>query len=443
MEIYEKRRKDLLDLLDSGLALIPAALFQHRSHDTEYPFRQNSHFYYLTGFDGPQALLVLCPCHKEFKTALFVLPSDKKQETWTGKRLGVEEAQKKLGIDQVYSIEEIDKILPTLFKGHSKVYLDLFGKHNYLEKVLTICRHLAIQGRRKAVFPSALMDIVPLVGKMRLIKSSDEIEIIKKGLQVTRDAHLAAMAFCTPGKNEKDLQAILEYVFMKRGGNPPAYGSIVAGGNNANTLHYVQNNCVLKDGDLLLIDAGCEYQMYATDITRTFPVGGRFSSMAKEVYQLVLKAQQAAIAVAKPKNNLTEIHNEAVRTLTEGLIDLKVLKGGVDEQIEKKGYRKYYMHGTSHWLGLDVHDNAPYLDSQREPISLATGHVFTVEPGLYFSEEDTSVPQELKGIGIRIEDDVLITKNGNEVLSSSIPHTIEQIENACNMDYTELIEKFD
>ncbi|MCY4523970.1 MAG: Xaa-Pro aminopeptidase, partial [Halobacteriovoraceae bacterium] len=227
MEIHRKRRDRLLKDLQSGIAVISASLPQTRSHDTEHPYRPDSNFFYLTGFEETHALLVLCPNGKEHKTVLFVLPSDKKQETWVGKRLGVDQAQRQLGIDRVYSVNEIDKILPTLFAGHDRVYLDIFGREDYLKKTVDICRKLIGESRRKTVLPTSFMDIMPLIGKMRLIKTSDEIEMVKKGLQVTKDAHLAAMAFCGPGKNEKEVQAILEYVFMKNGGNPPAYGSIV------------------------------------------------------------------------------------------------------------------------------------------------------------------------------------------------------------------------
>lgn len=407
------------------MAIIPAATHQIRNHDGTYPFRQNSDFFYLTGFDESDALLLLCPQQEKFKTVLFVLPKDPKAETWTGPRLGVDEAMVQLGIDKTYPVDEIDEKLPLLIKGHDKVALALLGKEGpcpYLQKSLAICQKLARQTRRKVPIPSQFIDLTPFIGPMRAVKSPEEIATIKKGLDITCKGHLAAMAFASPGKNERDIQALLEYTFVKEGGQGPAYESIVASGNNANILHYSVNCDSLKQGDLLLVDAGCEYKMYATDITRTFPVSGTFSPEQRDLYQLVLEAQQAAIASAKPGNTLTHVHQAACDVLIRGLIDLHLLPGSVEEQREKKDFRKYFMHGTSHWLGLDVHDETPYLDEHQKDILLREGHILTVEPGLYFPR---------KGIGIRIEDDVLITSSGSEVLSATIPKTVSEVEEAC------------
>ncbi len=432
---YRERRENLLGLLKGSFAIIRSGVYKTRSHDTDFPFRQESIFQYFTGFSGPDSILVLTPALEQ-KCHLFVRPKDEKMEQWTGKRMGVEKAKSTLGIDSVYSIdcfkEEVIKLMP----GHKKVYDDLFGDPKNTNDMLLLMKKVQLINRKKPTFiPTSLGDIRALTKKMRLIKDPSEIQFIKKACQATEKAHLLAMALAAPGVNESEVAALIEYIFKKEGAQASAYESIVAGGDNANVLHYISNNKKLIDGDLLLIDAGAEFNLYASDVTRTFPINGRFTGIQKDVYQLVLDSQKACINMSLPKKSLTMIDQEAKRILTEGLIELKVLSGSLDENIEKGHYKKYYPHGTGHWLGMDVHDECHYLDDDNNDILLEQGMVFTVEPGLYFPKSDPTIRAELQGIGIRIEDDILITKTGHEVMTSQIPKEVKEIEEACKQEF--------
>ena len=437
--VYIKRRDKLFSLLGKGAALIPSGEEKIKSFDTGYPFRQDSNFNYLTGFDEPESLLVFCPENEKGKTALFLRPKDKVAEMWEGRRLGLEAAKEKLGVDQVFSIHELDKVLPELLQNHSKLYLDLFSNKPLVEKSLDHLSKLANRKKSKIVSPQKVENLPPLVGMMRLKKDETEIVNIKKAAEVSGKAHLAAMAFADHGKNEYEVQALMEYIFKKEGAQGAAYQSIVAGGNNANILHYINNNESLNKDDLLLIDAGCEVNLYASDITRTFPVGGRFSPEQKDVYQIVLEAQKQALDQSQVGKTLTNNHDAATKVLVQGLMDLKVLKGSLSEHLERLDYKDYWPHGTGHWLGLDVHDNSPYVNEEKSDIKFEEGMVFTIEPGLYLPAEDPKVPEALRGIGIRIEDDVLITGTGHEILTHHSPKEIEAIEEACQKNYRDFL----
>ncbi len=432
---YIERRKELLDRIGTGMAVVMAGTFKQRSHDTEFSYRQDSNFKYLTGFDEPESILILSP-ENEVKTTLFVRPKDEIAELWSGKRMGVEKAQELLDVDEVHSIEDFERIFPELVPGHDSIYMDLFNDSTEVVKMIERCKKVNMSKRKaKVQLPMAFKNLRHEIGRMRLKKDPNEIRAMKKAAAATLLGHKGAMAFTSPGKNESEVQAYMEFLFKMGGSQGTAYESIVAGGNNANTLHYVNNNKDLKDGDLLLIDAGAEFNLYAADVTRTFPVNGTFSSAQRDVYQLVLEAQKASIAMAKPGKTLTDVHKETLKVLTDGLIHLKVLEGSLQENLENHNYRRFYPHGTSHWLGLDVHDESPYISEDLNEYVFEEGMVFTIEPGLYFPATDATLRNELQGIGIRIEDDILITKDGHDILTAGIPKEIKEVEEACKADY--------
>ncbi|TNE96384.1 MAG: M24 family metallopeptidase [Deltaproteobacteria bacterium] len=432
---YIERRNELLERIGSGMAIVMASSHKQRSHDTEYSYRQDSNFKYLTGFNEPESILVLTP-ENEVKTTLFVRPKDELAELWSGKRMGISKAQELLDVDDVHSIEDFERILPELMPGHDSLYMDLFEDSSEVVKMLERCKKIQMAKRKaKVLLPSSFKNLRSEIGRMRLKKDQNEILAMRKAASATLLGHKGAMAFTAPGRNEREVQAYMEFLFKMGGAQGTAYESIVAGGNNANTLHYVNNNENLKDGDLLLIDAGAEFNLYAADVTRTFPVNGKFSPAQRDVYQLVLEAQKASIAMAKPGKTLTDVHKETLKVLTDGLIHLKVLEGSLEENLEQHLYRRFYPHGTSHWLGLDVHDESPYITETLDEYVFEEGMVFTIEPGLYFPATDATLRNELQGIGIRIEDDILITHNGHEILTAGIPKEIKEVEEACKTDY--------
>lgn len=433
---FKARRKKLLSLIGQSLAIIPAGKEMTRSHDTHFPFRQSSNFKYLTGFPEPDAILVLCHNNDKYQDILFVRPKDPTMEMWMGKRLGVEETESIYDFDKVYSIEDFDTVLNDLLIGHQQVYLDLFDhfQQSLREKVLKKMEELQSRRKLPGIKPNGIKDLMPLIGKLRLRKDQNEIQLMKKSAEISSRMHKHLMSGCRPGANEADLYRLLKLSIASQGAADEAYESIIASGNNANTLHYISNNQEIKDGDLVLVDAGCEFKLYAADITRTFPANGKFTEDQKTIYQIVLNAQKNALSHALPGRSIKEVHMAAVKTLTQGLIDIKVLSGGLDENIENLNYREFYPHGTSHWLGLDVHDPCPYLDDQGEELLFSEGMVFTIEPGLYFNENTYKGPAQYKGIGIRIEDDILITEEGHEILTSSTPKEIKEVEEQCQKE---------
>ncbi len=405
--------------------LLPGAGLVTRSRDSDYPFRQNSDLHYLTGFAEPDALLLLLPGRSEGESVLFCQDRDPSLEAWNGIRLGAEGAVREHGLDQAFENAERDERLEALLDGRTSLYL-MLGDTESMALADEIRERLAGRVRRGACPPQRYVDLAPLLHEMRLIKSEGELALMRHAAGISARAHRRAMLAARPGLAEYHLQAELEHEFRWHGGSGPAYASIVGGGANACVLHYIENDAPLRDGELVLIDAGVEFDLYAGDITRTFPVGGRFSKAQRELYELVLAAQERAVAAVRPGATLVEIHDGVVRDLTAGLIRLGLLQGEVEARIEDESYKRFYLHSTSHWLGLDVHDVGSYRLAGK-PRPLEAGMVLTVEPGLYVPA-DEDIPLAYRGIGIRIEDDVAVTAEGHEVLTADVPKRVAEIE---------------
>lgn len=435
---FINRRKKILDQMSDGVALIPSASTQMRSNDTEFPFRQESNFYYLSGFDEPDCLLLLCKKEKKSKTVLFLRERNPEMEMWVGKRLGVKDACKALDVDEAYDILKLEEEVSKILEGYDTLYLDTFADNAYVQTVKKASNTL-FHTRNIDISPRNFIHLNTLVEKERLIKEEYEVKQIKKAMHITAQAHHAAMAMAKPGMKEYEIQAIIEYIFKKEGSQHDAYGSIVAGGNNANTLHYVENTMPLNDGDLMLIDAGCEWDYYASDITRTTPVNGKFSKSQQALYEGILDVQLKIIKSIKPGISKQKLQEKSEILLTQVMIDLGVLKGSMDELIDKKVYKKYYPHGIGHWMGLDVHDTCPYKDENGKEVLFEAGMVLTVEPAIYLPADDLDIPEEYRGIGIRTEDDILVTSKGFENLSSEIAKTVEEIESMCSRDFREFL----
>jgi Xaa-Pro aminopeptidase len=425
--LFQARREKFMQAIGSAVAIIPSAPVRNRTHDLDFEYRQDSDFYYLMGFKEPEAVLLLAPDHPEHQVVLFVRPRDPERETWDGRRAGTEGAVRDHGADAAYPIDQIDQILPHYLSNQSSLYYR-FGKDAaFDERVMGWLGSVRAKTRQGVSAPSTMVDPSDLLHESRLIKEPAEIDLMRKSASIAAEAHTRAMQTARPGMLEYELQAELEYVFRKRGAMGPAYGTIVGGGNNGCILHYVENDAPLKDGDLVLIDAGAELDFYASDITRTFPVNGRFTPAQRAVYEVVLKAELEAIAQVQPGRSYQGVHETAVRVLTEGLVQLGILQGEVDDLIASEAYRRFYMHKTSHWLGIDVHDVGRYkIDGEWR--MLEPGMVLTVEPGLYIADGSEGVDPQYWGIGIRIEDDVLVTATGPEVLTHEVPKAIDAIE---------------
>lgn len=430
---YSQRRETLMSKIGKGTAVFRSAPMAVMHNDVEYNFRQDSDFFYLTGFNEPEAVAVLAPHHEEHRFILFVQPKDLEKETWTGYRVGVEAAKERFGADIVYPIGELDEKLPQYLEKADRIYYRLGRDRKFNESMLAHWQKLLAVYPKKGYGPIALEDPAHLLHPMRLIKSAAELEWMQKAADIAVEAHIRALQFARPGRYEYEVQAEIEHTFRLQGAMGPAYPSIVASGANACVLHYTENTRQMQDGDLLLIDAGCAYEYYNSDITRTFPVNGRFTPEQKAIYEIVLQAQLEAIAQVHPGNPYSQVHDTAVRVLVEGLLDLGLLQGDRDEIIKEEKYKPFYMHRTGHWLGLDVHDVGVYQHGET-PHTLEPGQVLTVEPGLYISpylkpaEGQPEVDPRWLGIGIRIEDDVLVTPNGHEVLTAGVPKAIEEIE---------------
>lgn len=413
-----------------AIAIIPAAHEATRSYDTEFKFRQDSDFYYLTGFPEPDAVAVIAPSKKKNPYQLFVRPRDAAMETWFGRREGVDGAVKNYGADKAYSIEKFAESLPKLLDGHEKLYYR-FGVDKDLD--LQILKYLSAQRVRRLKTPyppHTIIDPTVLLHEMRLHKTEDEVELMQKAADITAEAHILAMQKTKAGMNESQIEAIIEHHFRMNGASGVSYNSIIGGGENATILHYVENNRDLKDGELILIDAGCEYQGYAADITRTFPINGKFTEAQRDVYDVVLETEIACLEATKKGNTIKQRQDLSIELLTEGMKKLGLLKGKTKDLIKKKAYLKYYMHGVGHYLGLDVHDAGRYFTDQSAKNSrpFAAGMVLTVEPGLYIPPDDKSAPAKYRGIGVRIEDDVLVTEEGNINLTVNCPKQAEEIE---------------
>jgi len=426
MQEHIRRRKKLLKILGSrSLAILPAASEQVRNRDNLHPFRQNSDFIYLTGLHEPNAFMVLVPGRSEGSYLLFLRPRDPEVERWDGPMIGLEGAVQVYGADQAYPVDTLDQMLLELLEGIDTVWLP-FESSELVSRVLGCFDRLRARSRAGVVPPRTLRDLSPLIHEQRLIKSAAEIRALRLAAQVSARAHIAAIKSVAAGRREYEIEAELLRCMRAHGGHP-AFQPIVAGGANACVLHYRANNSVLNEGELVLIDAGVELSdAYAGDITRTVPVSGRFSKAQREIYELVLAAQEAAIAAIQPGAAFDAPHRAAVEVLTDGLIELKLLKGERRKLIEEGAYKRFFMHSTGHWLGLDVHDVGDYkVNGQWR--SLKPGMVMTVEPGLYIGN-DKDIPKRYRNIGIRIEDDVLVTKTGREVLTAAVPKSVVEIE---------------
>ncbi|MDJ0734570.1 MAG: aminopeptidase P N-terminal domain-containing protein [Nostocaceae cyanobacterium] len=431
---YRLRREALMSKIGNGTAIFRSAPMAVMHNDVEYTYRQDSDFFYLTGFNEPEAVAVLAPHHPEHRFILFVQPKDRDQEIWTGYRCGVDAAKELYGADAVYPIAELDEKLPQYLEKADRIYYRLGRDRTFNEKILQHWQILMRTYPKRGTGPIAIEDTSPVLHSMRLIKSEAELLLMQTAADIATEAHNHAMGMTAPGRYEYEIQAEMERIFRLRGGMGPAYPSIVASGNNACILHYIENNRQMQDNELLLIDAGCAYGYYNSDITRTFPVGSKFTPEQKALYEIVLAAQKQAIAQIQPGNPYNLAHDTAVRVLTEGLVELGILKGDIDELIESEKYKPFYMHRTGHWLGLDVHDVGVYQHGEDKPQILQPGQVLTVEPGLYIvpgtqpAEDQPEVDPRWVGIGIRIEDDVLVTDTGNQVLTAGVPKEVADME---------------
>src|SRR5262244_2287101 len=468
---FTERRLRFMDAIGEGLAVVPGAQEIMRNADTNHDFRQASDFFFLTGFDEPDAVAVFNPTHVKERYVLFVRPRDREMEIWNGYRAGIEGAVARYGADAAYTIDELDQKLRDYGLDRMVLYYRL-GNPAFDPRITRLVGELRATRARGYTPPTRIEDPSPILHELRLRKLPEELARLRRACEISAEAHTEAMRFAHPGLMEFQVQAVLEYVFRMNGSRRNAYPSIVGSGPNACILHYLENTRRMEDGDLLLIDAGCEYGYQASDITRTFPVNGRFTAPQRAIYEIVLRAQLAGIAAARPGQRYEVIHEAARRELTAGLVALGLLPRGVEESLAMHHYREFYMHGTGHWLGLDVHDVGDYR-IQRQARVLEPGMVLTVEPGLYFDPERERatyylraysdvemrerrdqlgmaaarklemaekeqaqtiahpIAQEFRGIGIRIEDDVLITEHGNEVLTQGTPKTLEEVEQIC------------
>jgi Xaa-Pro aminopeptidase len=426
----EQLKKFIEAIGRDSVAIIPAAHEATRSYDTEYRFRQDSDFMYLTGFPEPDAVAVIDPANRKNPYTLYVRPRDPEMETWYGRRQGTEGAVKNYGADKSVTIDKFAADLGKLLDGHDKLYYR-FGVDQKLD--LAIIKYLSAQRQRRLKTPyppHTIVDPTILIHEMRLHKTADEVELMQKAATISAEAHILAMQKTRPGMNEFQVESLMEAYMRDKGANGVAYNSIIGGGDNATILHYVENNQPLKDGDLLLVDAGAEYQGYAADITRTFPVNGKYTPAQRQVYDVVLDVQLQCIDFTKTGNTVKARQELSIELVTEGMKKLGLLKGKTKDLIKKKAYMKYYMHGVGHYLGMDVHDAGRYFTDQSAKSSrpFAPGMVLTVEPGLYIPPDDKSAPAKYRGIGVRIEDDVLVTKDGNLNLTAKVPKDPDEIE---------------
>lgn len=426
-EFAERRRKLMERMAPDSIAIIPAAPERVRNRDVLHPFRQDSDFQYLTGFGEPEAVLALIPGREHGESVLFCKERNPEKELWDGFLVGPEGAIERYGLDDAFPVADIDDILPGMIEGRSRVYYPLGKDQGFDTRVMDWVKVLRSKVKSGAHPPGEFVSLEHLLHDLRLYKSASEIKAMARAGEISAKAHCLAMKRARKGGSEYNLEAELIHTFMDHGARSTAYPSIVGAGTNGCILHYIENMAPLKEGDLVLIDAGCEVECYASDITRTFPVSGTFSPEQRAVYQVVLDAQYAAIDAVRPGNHWNHPHEAALRVLTGGLIELGILSGTVDEAIASEAFKPFFMHRTGHWLGLDVHDVGDYKVGDAWRL-LEPGMALTVEPGLYISPSNTDVDEKWRGIGIRIEDDVVVTKEGCRVLTEGVPKTIEEIE---------------
>ena len=470
--LHAGRRERFAAAVGGGLALVPAASMARRNNDVDHPFRQDTDFYYLTGFDEPDAVMLLDPSAASEQYVLFVRPRDREREIWDGRRAGPEGAVERYGAEAAYPVSELETVLRRRLPGRRTLYLP-YGRPGFRRRVMGLVRSLGgLAGRFGRVIPTEVRDASPLLAELRMRKTPEEAALLRAACEITAEGHAEAMRFTRPGRREYQVQAALEYVFRSRGARRDGYPAIVASGPNACILHYFENNRRIEEGDLVLIDAGAEYRYFSADITRTFPAGGKFAGPQRELYEVALAAQRAALDLAAPGATMKGLHEAAVGVIAEGLVELGLLPGPAEEAVRMHHYREFYMHGTGHWLGMDVHDAGAYW-TEGAPRPLAPGMAFTVEPGVYVEADRESVelamleydmderterrmllgsakakkleeresrsapkvthpvPEHFRGIGIRIEDDVLITGGGCEILTSGVPADPRRIEEIC------------
>lgn len=424
---YRRRRARLMEIMGpDSIAILPNSPVAPRNRDVDYPYRSDSNFFYLSGFDEPESVIVLIPGRAHGEFLLFCRERDLSKEIWDGYRAGQEGAVHNFAADDSYPITDLDDILPGLMENKEKVYYTMGNQPSFDQRMVNWLNHLRQASRSGKHSPTEIIELEHCLNELRLFKSSQEIKAMRQAADASVAAHIRAMQFTRPGRWEYEVEAELIHEFMRHGCRSPAYPSIVGGGENGCILHYIENNKKLKNNDLLLIDAGAEYQCYAADITRTFPVNGKFTKPQRDLYTVVLEAQKAAIAAVKPGNHWNQPHEVAVDILTQGLIDLGLLKGNHAQLVEEEAYREFYMHRTGHWLGMDVHDVGDYKVGGEWRL-LEPGMVLTIEPGLYIRNPE-HVDSKWHFTGIRIEDDVLVTKEGHEVLTSGAPKEIDEIE---------------
>lgn len=422
------RRKELMAQMEpNSIALLASAPPSVRNGDAEYLYRQNSDFHYLTGFPEEGALLALIPGRKQGEAVLFCQEKDKQKELWTGVLMGPDVACEELLFDDAFPITDIDDILPGLIEGRDRVYYSMGKDAHFDNQVMDWVKVIRGKAKMGAHPPTEFLVLDHLLHELRLIKSPTEIKLMEQAAKISAEGHKRAMAYCKPGIKEFELEAELLYAFTRNGSRAPAYSSIVAAGDNACILHYNENNAEVKEGDLVLIDAACEYEHYASDITRTFPASGKFSIEQKAIYELVLKAQGAAIEAIAPGVPWDAPHKASLKVITQGLVKLGLLKGRPSQLIKSEAYKDFYMHRVGHWIGMDVHDVGDYKIDDHWRL-LEPGMVTTIEPGIYISPDNKKVPKKWRGIGVRIEDDVVVTRKGYKILSNGIPKTVKEIE---------------
>lgn len=425
---FARRRRNLMELMEpNSIAIIPSAQQQMRSRDTEYHFRQDSDFYYLSGFEEPESVLVLVPDRAHGEFVVFCAERDAQAELWNGQRAGPDGACSRFGADDAFPVGDIDDILPGLIEGRDRVYYSMGRSTRFDQQIMEWVNTIRSKEASGAVPPGEFTDLDYMLHDLRLIKSAAEQRLMRRAGEITAAAHCRIMRFCRPGQFEYELEGELHHEFVRGGARYPAYLSIVGSGRNACTLHYVDNSAKMRDGDLVLVDAGCEYQYYAADVTRTFPVNGRFTPEQRALYEVVLDAHQAAVAEIRSGHHWNQSHDASVRVIVEGLVSLGLLDGEVDDLISSQAYRPFYMHKVGHWIGLDVHDVGDYRVGEEWRV-LEPGMVMTVEPGIYVAPDNNDVARKWRGIGIRIEDNVLVTRSGCEILTDGVPRAVEDIE---------------
>ena len=426
---FLERRSELSKkVLDDSAIIIASSPVKSRISDTDYLYRQDSNFYYLSGYEEPESILLIRPYTKKDNFIIFCRDRDPLKEQWDGFRSGQKGAVEDFDADKSLSITSVDSLMPEFLEGAKNIYYSMSSPCGLDQRINTWVDQIRLNTRAGAEPPQNLLSLDSIIHEMRLLKSDEEIQVMKQAAEITTEAHIRAMKAVKPGMFEYQLEAEYLYAFNKNGARAPAYNSIVGGGNNACILHYVENNSELKDGDVVLVDAGCEYKYYASDVTRTFPVNGSFTEEQKQIYSIVLEAHRQSMGQLQPGNKWNLAHEKSVEVIVEGLIDLGIIKSSKQEAIDKGEYSKFYMHRIGHWLGMDVHDVGSYKQD-GDWRDLEPGMVMTIEPGIYILDSLEGVEDKWKGIGVRIEDDVLVTKKGFEVLTPDIPRSIEEVEN--------------